>query len=209
MADNEPKVALLAGASGLVGGYALDSLLDAPDKGLATIVYALTLDIFGTHHDTALKISGSTQSLHRVEGSTAFQRLEKARETWGQRIPGAPDAFWQWCLEQDQAVLLDLLTFCAACMVNAIQQKTERANCARLEHAGLLASALNLDMKAWFTPTAENYFSRVSKPQIFEALKEARNQPPAPAWEKLKKAELAALAERETAGTGWLPDMLR
>jgi uncharacterized protein YbjT (DUF2867 family) len=31
MADNEPMIALLAGASGLVGGYVLDSLLDAPD----------------------------------------------------------------------------------------------------------------------------------------------------------------------------------
>ena len=30
MASNEPKVALLRRASGLVGGYVLDSLLDAP-----------------------------------------------------------------------------------------------------------------------------------------------------------------------------------
>ncbi len=31
MADSEPRVALLAGASGLVGGYVLEALLDAPD----------------------------------------------------------------------------------------------------------------------------------------------------------------------------------
>jgi len=40
-------------------------------------------------------------------------------------------------------------------------------------------------------------------------LREARQQPPAPAWEKLKKAELAILAEREIAATGWLPKLLR
>jgi len=40
-------------------------------------------------------------------------------------------------------------------------------------------------------------------------LQEARQQPPAPAWANLKKAELATLAARETAATGWLPLPLR
>lgn len=39
MADSEPKVALLAGASGLVGSHLLDALLDAPDFGR---IYAIT-----------------------------------------------------------------------------------------------------------------------------------------------------------------------
>lgn len=185
------------------------TLLDAPDKGLSTIVYALVLDIFDHGHGTVLELSGKTQPLNLVEGSTAFQRLEQARESWGQRIPGTPDDLWNWCLEQDQSVLLDLLTFCAACMVNAVQRKADRPDCPRLDHARKLSVAAKLDMKAWFTPTAEGYFSRISKPQILDALTEARKQPVAPAWDKLKKAELAALAEREIAGTGWLPDILR
>jgi ParB family transcriptional regulator, chromosome partitioning protein len=134
------------------------SLLDAPDKGLAAIVYALVLDVFRHRHDTALKFSATVQSLQRVEGSTAFQRLEAARETWGQRIPGTPGDIWQWCLEQDQAVLLDLLTFCAACTLNNVQMKADRPDAPRLVHASQLAAVLHLDMTAWFTPTAENYF---------------------------------------------------
>ncbi len=185
------------------------SLLDAPDKGLAAVVYALVLDVFRHHHDTALKLSATVQSLQRVENSTAFQRLEAARETWGQRIPGNPVDIWQWCLEQEQAVLLDLLTFCAACTLNGVQMKADRHDAPRLVHAGQLAAVLHLDMTAWFTPTAENYFNRVSKIQILEALQEARQQPPAPAWGNLKKAELAALAARETVATGWLPLPLR
>jgi len=39
MTDIEPKVALLAGATGLVGGYLLDALLEAPDFSR---VYAIT-----------------------------------------------------------------------------------------------------------------------------------------------------------------------
>lgn len=185
------------------------TLVDAPDKGLAAVVYALVLDVFRHRHDTALKLSATSQPLHRVEGSTAFQRLEAARETWGQRIPGTPGDIWQWCLEQDQAVLIDLLTFCAACTLNAVQMKADRPDAPRLVHAGQLATVLQLDMTAWFTPTAENYFNRVSKLQILEALQQARQQPPAPAWANLKKAELAKLAERAIAATGWLPAPLR
>ena len=29
------------------------------------------------------------------------------------------------------------------------------------------------------------------------------------AWEKAKKSDLAAIAERELSGSGWLPDMLK
>jgi uncharacterized protein YbjT (DUF2867 family) len=47
MADNEPKVALLAGASGLVGGYVLDSLLDAPDFAR---VFAISRRPLGREH---------------------------------------------------------------------------------------------------------------------------------------------------------------
>ena len=185
------------------------SLLDAPDKGLAAVVYALVLDVFRHRHATALKLSATVQSLQRVEASAAFQRLEAARETWGQRIPGTPADIWQWCLEQDQAVLLDLLTFCAACTINSVQMKSDRPDAPRLVHANQLAAVLKLDMTPWFTPTAENYFNRVSKTQILEDLQEARQQPPAPAWASLKKAELATLAAREIATTGWLPLLLR
>jgi uncharacterized protein YbjT (DUF2867 family) len=47
MADQEPRVALLAGASGLVGGYVLDALLDAPDFSR---VFAVTRRPLGREH---------------------------------------------------------------------------------------------------------------------------------------------------------------
>ena len=63
-------------------------------------------------------------------------------------------------------------------------------------------------MAAWFRPTAENYFARISKTAILDALKEIKGAT-APAWDKAKKADLAAIAEREIAQTGWLPVPLR
>jgi uncharacterized protein YbjT (DUF2867 family) len=47
MADSDPKVALLAGASGLVGSYVLEGLLDAPDFGR---VYAISRRPLGREH---------------------------------------------------------------------------------------------------------------------------------------------------------------
>ena len=187
------------------------SLLDRPDIALAAVVHTMTRQVFfdGYARETSLKLTPWRQSLRRVEGSKAFEALEKARETWGERLPGdSGQALWQWCLEQDQGVLLDLLAFCAACTVDAVQLKGEHPDSSRFEHAGHLAAALKLDMAAWFAPTAENYFGKVSKAGILQALREARGQT-APAWEAMKKNDLAALAARETEGTGWLPEPLR
>ena len=78
----------------------------------------------------------------------------------------------------------------------------------RLQHANALALALDLDMTKWFTPTAENFFSKVSKARTGGALTEA-GKPPAVETAKLKKAELAAFAEKEMDGTGWLPEPVR
>lgn len=64
-------------------------------------------------------------------------------------------------------------------------------------------------MTAWFTPTAANYFGRISSAQIVVALCEAKGTEPAPSWTKMRKAELATLAAREVAGTRWLPHPLR
>lgn len=64
-------------------------------------------------------------------------------------------------------------------------------------------------MTQWFTPTAENYFARISKAAILQALQEAKGTPLSPATAKLSKTELAAQAARTVAGTGWLPVPLR
>ena len=117
---------------------------------------------------------------------------------------------WAWCLEAEArriarpSRLLRRRRRSTPCGSRATAPDDER-----LRHADLLAAALGLDMKAWFTPDAANYFSRVSKPQILDAIREAKQQPPAPAWEKLKKAELAQEAERQLSGSGWMPELLR
>jgi ParB family chromosome partitioning protein len=172
------------------------ALLQQPGIALAAVVHALALPLFygGARPETSLQITSRTFSLDGVEGSPAAQMIGLAEEEWVTRMPCNPDDLFAWCLAQDTKTLSDLLTFCVARTVNGVIGKAGDSGGKRLKHASMLAEALSLDMTAWFA--------------IIEAVREATGAT-APAWEAMKKAELAALAERKIAGTGWLPKLLR
>ena len=184
------------------------ALAENTDVALAATVHAMALRVFYHTGDTALQVTASPVYLRGIEGTRAQDAVESLREQWGEHIPGSAEDLFAWCLAQPQDRLLQLLAFCAAQTVNAVLPKNERAATSRMEHAALLADALMLDMAAWFTPTAANYFGKVSKAQIIADLREIKGDI-APAWSAMKKVDLAALAERETEGTGWLPAPLR
>lgn len=182
-------------------------LARAPDRALAAVTHALALRVFAIPNG-ATSLQLTAMPVHRREPGPAAEALEQERQRWGDLLPGESEPLWQWCLAQDRETLLELLAFCAACTVNAVQAKADRSDCGRLRHANALA-ALTLDMTAWFTPTAANFFSRISRSGILAALAEAKGTPLSPSLSRLKKAELATVAERELTGTDWLPIPLR
>jgi hypothetical protein len=92
------------------------------------------------------------------------------------RLPCNPDGLFAWCLAQDADTLRSLLAFCVARTVNAVLMKADHADSPRMRHASMLADAIGLDMTAWFTPTAANYFGKVSKSAIIEAPRSARRR---------------------------------
>jgi ParB family chromosome partitioning protein len=182
-------------------------LSSRPDIALAAVVHGFASGVFAYGNESCLQVSA--RRTHLREDSRATEALEQAHAKWNEKIPAEPEDLWQWCLEQDQATLLELMAFCAACTVDAVQRKQDRPDCSRIAHANTLAEALKLDLASWFTPTAENYFNRVSRAKIVSAISQAKNVPAKRSWDKLKKSELAALAEREVAGAGWLPQPLK
>jgi ParB family chromosome partitioning protein len=186
------------------------ALMERPDVALAATVHALALRLFygGASDSTALQITPKPVSLHRVDTSQAAGVIREAEEKWAERIPCNPDNLFAWCLAQDSETLLGLLAFCASRTVNAIVLKSDSPTDPRLQHAMQLGDAVQLDMTGWFTPTAANYFGKVSKTMTIEAMRDVLGAT-APAWDGMKKSELAALAERKVAGTGWLPALLR
>jgi ParB family transcriptional regulator, chromosome partitioning protein len=186
------------------------ALLERPDVALAAVTHVMALQIFYNAHsdDTCLQIDASDSHLEHVEGSPAHALIEAARQHWVSQMPGEPDGLFAWCRSQNGDTLRGLLTFCVAQTINAVMLKADRPDCDRLAHAAQLADALSLDMGAWFKPTAANYFGRIGKAKILETLREVKGAT-APAWEKLKKTDLAVLAERELSAQNWLPEPLR
>ena len=55
----------------------------------------------------------------------------------------------------------------------------------------------------------DNYLSRVTKPRMLEAVREAKGESSAGLIDHLKKADMAREAERLLEGSGWLPEPLR
>jgi ParB family chromosome partitioning protein len=62
---------------------------------------------------------------------------------------------------------------------------------------------------AGWMPTASNYFGRVTKARILQAVREAKGDQFAEQIGHLKKADMAREAERLLSGSGWLPEPLR
>ena len=102
-----------------------------------------------------------------------------------------------------------LFAHCASLSVNAVHEAWNRSP-RRIAHADRLARAVNLDMSAaGWRPTVDNYFGRVPKARILEAVREAKGDPSVQLIDHLKKPDMAREAERLLAGTGWLPEPLR
>ena len=185
-----------------------------PAIALAALVHALvlsevSLDLHLYRSGTCVQVSTRQAYLDGASDSPAVSLLEEQKRGWLQKLTAAKDDLWSWCLQQEQQTLLELLAHCVARTVNGVQSKSDAdTEGNRCQQADALASALHFDMTKWFTPTASNFFSRVSKSQIAEALTEA-GKPASSEALKLKKAELTALAENEVKGTGWLPQPVR
>ena len=187
-------------------------LAQQPRLALATVVYTMILQEFGFELDSykwhsSLQLSMTHTDLREAEDSAPGKALSELRQCLRTQLPAGAE-LWKWCLGRSEETLLSFLAFVTAKSVNAIQIKGQSDHALRLAHADGLAQALHINMNRWFMPTAENFFNRISKPQIADALA-AAGKPADTAKLNLKKAQLSAAAESEVAGTGWLPEPVR
>lgn len=184
------------------------------DIALAAVVHAFALKPFyrGAVELSCLEIACGSRPLAKLmidgEQCRALADFQQTHEGLRAKLPTEAEALWSWCLTQDRDTLLEVLAYVAALTVDAVHLK-DLPWAADDSHAQALATALNLDMTAWYAPTATNFFTRVNRKAILTALEEAKGAPQGPALDKMKKQELAERAERIVAGTGWLPALLR
>jgi ParB family transcriptional regulator, chromosome partitioning protein len=151
--------------------------------------------------------------------SVSAKAVEARHESWKARLPKSEKGLWDALTAFDGGAQASLFAHCASFAVNALYEPANRYNQGRvsahgvrtrLDQADVLARAVGLDMvQAGWRPTVDNYLSRVTKPRILEAVREARGESSAQLIDHLKKADMGKEAERLLDGSGWLPEPLR
>ena len=154
-------------------------------------------------------ITGSfgTRTNHPIadqEGVKKRDAFDAMGDALIQSLPKADDKLWDALMELEADALDKLICFAVARSVSL-----------NVEHKGLTAKllqSLEFDMADHFTPTAENYFGRVPKGLVVEAMTEAgiaKGEKEKAELLGMKKGDLAALAEKRMAETRWVPSLIR
>ena len=193
-------------------------LAGKPDVALVAVTHNLASQVFYDDDQmyrlpTGLTIRAESYTdrvdLRSADESPAAKSLSKQAKAIRKSLPAKIEDLWGWLLDQPQNVLLNVLAVAAAHTVNAVQRPHDAPDCGRLNGTKALAQALELDMANWWQASAANYFGRVKKDQIVEAIQEATGAPVDERLKSLKKKDLAAEAEKCISSTRWLPEPLR
>ncbi len=187
---------------------------EKPDIALVAILHALCLKLFYHYgSDSCLEVEAKSvvfanQALG-LNDTAAAKAVDERHRSWSEQLPEDSAKLWNTLLAFDVDSRHALLAHCVALTVNAMYEPWNRRPRA-LAHADRIAEAVNLDMaSAGWTPTVDNYFGRVTKVRILEAVREAKSDAVAQHIEHLKKGDMAEKAQELLAGTCWLPEPLR
>ncbi|MGH6834154.1 MAG: ParB/RepB/Spo0J family partition protein [Methylocella sp.] len=136
-------------------------------------------------------------------------RVDARHHGWIEQLPDEPGDLWDALTLFDTDSREALFAHCVSLTVNAVHEAWNRRPKA-LAHADRLAEAVSLDMvEAGWSPTVDNFFGRVTKARILDAVREAKGEAATQLIDHLKKGDMAVEAEQLLAGSGWLPEPLR
>ncbi|WP_247392152.1 ParB/RepB/Spo0J family partition protein [Ralstonia pseudosolanacearum] len=178
-----------------------------PQVALAALVHGMVQTVLQESnygHDLPLGVRLTKQD--RLESmapdwpeSPAAVALRELQQAWAGKLPEDSAELITALLAMEQDELVKLLAVCVASTVDVVTPH------AALHQPGKeLAQAVNLDMAAWWQPTAEGYFKHVPKAAILQAVGEYAPEH-VTRLAKLKKADIASEAERLADGSGWMP----
>ncbi|MAB12307.1 ParB/RepB/Spo0J family partition protein [Parvibaculum sp.] len=201
-----------------------DALADNPSVAMTALIHKLVRDAFQHVSSPGCLEASVRQVYFPVQGddlkdSAAAKTVDDRHEAWKADLPLEDDeALWAKIDGLDDASRMALLAHCVSFGVNALYEKANPYGAGptaggvrqRIHEADRLARAVGLDMvETGWRPTVDNYFGRVTKPRILEAVREAKGEETAQLIDHLKKPDMAKEAERLLADSGWLPEPLR
>jgi ParB family chromosome partitioning protein len=182
-----------------------------PEVAFLATLHALCLRVFyhyGLDSCIELDLKSVVMTAPGLADTAAATAISARHPILAHHLPTDPAELWDTLVGFDADLLGRLFAHCIAQGVNAVLEPWNRKP-RSIAHADRLATAVGLDMAAQWQPTAENFFGRVTKARIAEAVQEAKGQAAAEAIAGLKKDAMAERAEELLAGSGWLPEPLR
>ncbi|CAI1184721.1 plasmid partitioning protein [Serratia entomophila] len=192
----------------------MGALVENPTVALALHTHTLAVKVFGSRYAGSLlktdlipKRAELLTKAPTAEGSRADRKLGELHAQWESKLPPEWNTDFTWLLTWEQADVVALLAYCVGQSLDAIQLWPERdgkvgGELTPLEHA------LDFNLRDWWQPTKANYFGRISKELMSDALVDAGKVAQAASVLKMKKGDAAQLAEDELSASGWVPDCL-
>jgi len=190
-----------------------DALAQNPDLAQVALVHVLVSRVFAMGYPaTCLDIRWGSRNLNDfgdgIEDSPAGLAIAERHRLWGRQVPGTPEDIWDFVVGLDGDSRASLLAHCVSLTLDGVRSWVRRPK-TELAHVETLASALDLDMRAYWAPTATHYLDRVTKAQIMAAVTEGVSAEAAARLSGLKKPDMVAAAEPLLVHAGWLPAVLR
>ena len=201
-----------------------DAVASHPQVAMTALLHKLVSDTF-LHRPATGALDANIRPIHfpaqadDLKDSASARSVTDRHERWGDHVPADDQALWDWLTALDDDSRLDLLAHCVSYGINALYERpnpysgsgvSEHGLKVRMAQAERLAQATGLDMvTAGWRPTVGNYFGRVTKARIVEAVREGAGERAAQLIDHMKKGDMAKEAERLLADTGWLPEPLR
>lgn len=201
-----------------------DAVANHPHVAMTALLHKLVSDTF-LHRPATGALEADVRQVHfpaqadDLKDSSSAKSVTDRHERWGDHVPADDEALWDWLTALDDDSRLDLLAHCVSYGINALYERpnpysgsgvSEHGLEVRMRQAERLARATGLDMvAAGWRPTVGNYFGRVTKARIVEAVREGAGERAAQFIDHMKKGDMAKEAERLLADSGWLPEPLR
>lgn len=201
-----------------------DAVAQNPAVALTALLHRFCLDAFhggatqGRCVEACVQRVAMPSGITELKDTVAAKAIAARHEAWRAEMPKEDGALWNWIADLGDDRRAQLLAHCVASGVNALYEKGDRygagpsahAVTRRISQADRIARAVGLDMvQAGWRPTADNYFGRVTKTRILEAVREAKGEASVQLIDHLKKGDMAKEAARLLEDAGWLPEPLR
>jgi ParB family chromosome partitioning protein len=192
-----------------------DALSRSPEIARLAALHAMALTTF--YHQRIdscmmLDVREGAAGASRVEGLADFSPAAAyagRHDAFASALPQESSRLWATLCAMSENQRDALFAHCASFAIDAVIEPYNRRPRA-IAHADDLAFALHLNLReAGWRPTANNYFGRITKAQILDAVREAKGEDAAERLAGLKKPEMAAAAEELLKDSAWVPAALR